>query len=354
VKPEQVRQRFEMLAGRVRSTRYDYWRDFRMFAEAVGLWKCSRTQLRTKGKELLVPYLNSLSDRSRTTIASRIKKVWRKGLDLPWPVETDELAPSAKPRRMKAPRRETVEPWVHAARNERDLYERSWFLVELNHGLRPVDQQAELRRSDVVYNEATNKPLGVYAEAPEHGFKRDSDLLTPFSPEEAEAVEAWLKVHPDGSADAYIWPHRNFKEVIDPKHPMTQHVIERMRRRFAKRWNLPWLTSKDMRHFVRTVLNESGMPAVERNYWQGHAPDLSNMDERYGDRTTEEILASQQRYLPNGPIGIYAKVEAVQGVPSEVVDIYRRLRSKEMDASDAVEALKALLRQQEKAVLVRQ
>jgi hypothetical protein len=348
VNKDQVRQRFEMLSGSVRS-KDQYWRSFETFANAVGLWRLTRKQLRSRGKMILVPYLNSLGDHSRKFVACRIKKVWRKGLDLPWPVENDELAPSAEPRLIEAPRRSVVEPWVHATRSERDLYERSWFLFELNHGLRPVDQQAELRRRDLVFNEATGKPLGIVVKDPtDRGFKRDAVLITALGDEEADAITAWLGSHPDGSGEARIWPKRLYDGEITASEAMTEPLITAMRRRFAKRWRLQWITSKGLRHFVRTVLNHSGMPATERNYWQGHKPNLNSMDERYGRLTMDETLESQRRYLPSGVVGTFLTTETANEVPSEIADIYKRLRAKEIDATEAAEAMRTLVRQQER------
>ncbi len=113
----------------------------------------------------------------------------------------------------------------------------------------------------------------------------------------------------------------------------------------ATRHHLPWLTSKDMRHFVRTVLNDSGMPIVERHYWQGHTPSPANMDEQYGDRPPEETLEVQRRYLPQGVLGTFLRGAPVtNGVPPEVRDVWSRLVAGELDSLEAVDALRDLVR----------
>lgn len=134
---------------------------------------------------------------------AEIRKVWRKGLELPWPLDSDDLAKGSGYVIVPAPNRRDVEPWVKAARNDTDLYERSWFLVEINHGLRPMNKQAALKRRHIRFGEATGKALGIVAGGSEAGFKTESYVVAAFAAEEADALAAWLSVHPDASQDAY-------------------------------------------------------------------------------------------------------------------------------------------------------
>jgi len=125
----------------------------------------------------------------------------------------------------------------------------------------------------------------------------------------------------------------------------TDKTTERMRHHFAARNRLPWLTSKDMKHFVRTVLNDSGMPKVERHYWQGHTADRADMDEQYGDRLPEETLEVQRRALPQGVLGTFLRASPTDGgVPPEVGDIWVRLVVGDIDSLEAATALKDLAR----------
>jgi len=326
-------------------TRREYWNRFETFAECERLWTVTKAKLASrKGRELLIRHYGHISERSRPFVLSGIKKVWTRGLELPWPLLKDDLPKPPRPRRVAAPRRESVEPWARAMRAEADSYERSWFFVELNGGLRPIDQQAELRLADLVFN-ATGDLVGIHAEAANHGFKRDADIRQQLPQEVARALKDWLKDHPAPGANAFVWPWRNCTGRIDPNRMNTDKTIDRMRRNFTKRNRLAWLTSKDVRHFVRTVLNDSGMPKVERHYWQGHLPNLADMDERYGDRPVEETFEVQRRSLPQGVIGTFLRVDrAKSDMPLEVEEVWRKIVAGELDSLDAAQALKELAR----------
>lgn len=356
VRLDEIKARFEaMTAARLTrgKTREDYWRRFERFAECEGLGRYTKRQLAgEKGREVLIRHYPHISERSRAFVLSGIKKVWTRGIGLPWPLEKDDLPRPPRPRRGVAPRKEYVERWVEAARREPDAYERSWLLVELNGGLRPVDQQAELRLEDLVFNVA-EEPVGIHAQAADHGFKRDADVRQHLPAEVAGALKDWLKEHPAPSAKAYVWPWRGMKEGlgkthVDANRMLTDRAIERMRRKFAERNRLPWLTSKDMRHFVRTVLNDSGMKKVERHYWQGHAFNPADMDERYGDKPAEETFEAQRRHLPQGVLGTFLRLGPAddEGVPSEVREIWSRMVAGELESSEAAEALRGLARAQ--------
>ncbi len=58
------------------------------------------------------------------------------------------------------------------------------------------------------------------------------------------------------------------------------------------------------------------------------------------------VLARQLSFLPDGPMGPFAKVQlTAEGVPSEVIDLWRRFQANEIDPMDFAEALKTLKRQ---------
>lgn len=355
VRLSEVKIRFEANSGRLKdSSKADYWRYFEKFATFVRLASYTRRQLEgAKGKELLVTYLKGLSPFSRSTYGYGIKKVWRRGLVLAWPLDREDLPPSSR-RNPPGPRRPDVEPWVNAARNESDAYERAWFSVELTYGLRPVNQQAHLRRRDVVFNEVTGKPIGLVASGAEEGFKTDSYLVAGFPLETSDAVADWLKKHPNASSDALLFPWRSADGTVNSSAETTEKMIGAMRHRFAKRWKLPWLTSKDMRKFVRGVLNDSGMPKPYRHAWQGHQLDRTDMDSVYGGKPWEETFESQLRYLPSGPMGLFGKIQTIhEEIPAELIDLWRRFRAREIDRMDFADSLKKLEQRTNPDILVK-
>ena len=350
VKLADVKRRFEVkCAARPDArTRKLYWRRFVVFAECEHLDRFSpRVLAGEKGAELIVTHWTHISERSRTQHVAAIKKIWTRGIGIAWPDIRDDLPRPSPARRMSAPRRELVEQWVKAVRNEESAYVRSWLLVEANGGLRPIDQQAELRVEDLVFD-PNGLPVAINAEAARHpGFKRPADIRQHLALEVGTALKEWLGQHPGPTQQAFVWPGRDSSRRCRRGTTMTTtRAVVAMRRDFQARHRLQWLTSKDFRHFVRTVLNDAGMPVVERHYWQGHSPNLSNMDERYGDRPFEESVEIQRSKLPQGPLGVFVRVErdARSELPAELRSIWERVTTGEIDAGEAGDELARLVR----------
>ena len=349
VELSEVRKHFEAKTPKMKeSSRADYWYYFRKFDEDVHVGRYTKRQLAgAKGKDLILEHIGHLAPFIRSTHMYGVKKVWVRGLGLAWPVDRDDLPPIPSPRLVPGPRRADIEPWVQAAKNERDPYERAWFFVELTYGFRPVNQQAHLRRRNLVFNEATGKVLGIVANGTEEDFKKDSYVIAAFPPDVADAVERWLKVHPDASQDAWLFPWRDVDGQVDPKRQAAGKVIRAMRKRFARRWNLQWVDSKATRKFVKGVLIDAGMPDPFKPCWQGHRPNRADMNAVYGVRPWEEMFASQLAYVPTGPMGIFGMVKTDSAeIPSEVVELWRRFKAKEIDAQDVADGIKSLDRKQ--------
>ena len=353
-----VETRFRAETGaRLRPRSQDqYWNTFLAFARDVHLEQFSLKQLQgKKGRELILSHVPKVKPHSRRHALAAIKKVWRKALAIQWPIENDDLERFPDPRPIRAPKRDIVELWVHAADSEQDLYEKSWFWTEQTDGLRPADQQAELCRKHLVRN-AMGKIVGILAEDPqEMGLKRDAPIEAGMPPELADVLDAWLAKHPSGDENAPIWPWRATGDGrIIPSRKPTPDGIERMRRKFAKRWHLPWVTSKAMRHFVITTLEDAGMPKTLRHLWRGHKAESGDMDAQYGQRAQpEDTFMAQLRYLPSGPRGTFLKVERTQeGVPKEWTELYLKIASGQVDRFDAMDKVKTLLQAMERQVTV--
>src|SRR5207247_1338548 len=127
LKLDEVQRRFEvMTAARLSrgKTRSAYWSYFRRLAECEKpgcghLTDYTRRQLAgDKGKELLISHYTHIADKVRVFAMAAIKKVWTRGLELPWPLVKDDLPPSRHSERGMAPRRDFVSQWVQAAREE--------------------------------------------------------------------------------------------------------------------------------------------------------------------------------------------------------------------------------------------
>ncbi len=88
------------------------------------------------------------------------------------------------------------------------------------------------------------------------------------------------------------------------------------------------------------------MSIVEHHYWQECSPNLTNMDERYGDRPFEESLEIQRSKLPQGPLGIFVRLDAEgpSDLPAELRSIWNRVLKGEIDAGEAGDELVRLVR----------
>lgn len=344
-----VRAHFEAMTPKLKErTKREYWKSFRAFAYRMELDQFSRKDLAgKKGEELLLRYFGLVKEshpHSLLPVCAGIKKVWRRGLDLPWPLESDDIPNAPSQRIIPGPRRDAVEPWVHAIENERDPYEHSWFMAQFTYGLRAVNQQSALRRQHIVYSETSEKPIGFMVHGADADFKRDSYFIAAIPPKVAEALEGWLKVHPDASPEAHIWPWRASDGNLDPSRPMTEKTIQAMRRNFAKRWHLAYIQSKAVRKFVKATLIQSGMKDPEKSYWQGHAPKRNDMDFVYGSKQPEEIFSSQLYYLPEGPFGMFAGMTAKVGIPPDLEALWAKAMSGQLDRLDAMDAFRAILK----------
>ncbi len=88
------------------------------------------------------------------------------------------------------------------------------------------------------------------------------------------------------------------------------------------------------------------MPIVEQHYWQECSPNLTNMDERYGDRPFEESLEIQRSKLPQGPLGIFVRLDAKgpSELPAELRPIWDRVLKGAIAASEAGDEVVKLVR----------
>ncbi len=357
VNTDDVKRRFEAMTNArltVARSRQEYWCAFMRMVECekcTPVTSLTRKQLAgRKGKEVLIAHYTHVPKSTRAFVVCAIKKVWTRGLDLRWPLDRDDLPRAPSPGRRAAPRREYVTAWVDAAREAREPYTKAWLLVELNGGLRPIDQQAELRLEDLVYNDA-GELIAIHALAGRHGFKRHADIQQALCPEVAGVLKEWLKEHPSPRPDAFVWPWKDWGGHIDPNKMNSPRTIERLHDDFEAKHHLPHLTPKDFRHFVRTVLNTSGLPAAERHYWQGHTPTTGNMDEQYGERSPEETFELQRRYLPGGVIGTFLRMAtqaAEDDIPDEAKDVVRQLFRHEIEGDEAGKALREIMRAMER------
>lgn len=305
------------------STRETYSHHFKRFARHVQIGQYTRRQLSgPKGKRLLLEHIATLPLRSRRPVLSGLASVWKFGLNLPWPIDAKvDIGKLPKTRRELTPLDSTVKTWYETLIHETSLYLQTLWLLIAQLGLRP-HTVARLRWSHVRYDER-GIPCEIRANGADEGFKTFADLVCNLSPDLADALVRLRKLSTDSNENDPILPWMD-------GWGRTKHSQQASRALYAKHWNrlrkkygLPRLRMKDMRHWVASQCRDSGLSEQARAYMQGHEQPIGNMGEAYDNRNEEINLARQAEKLPHGPLGIFEKsdVELVATLPNDLVTI---------------------------------
>ncbi len=352
----EVKARFDANwpAKRKMSTREQYWREFKDCFQAMNLRPYTKRQLQSKGREILLEYdrrlaahgrrqSKGLKGTSRRTIFAAIKKVWRRGVGLDWPCDPDDFPDAAVSPIYEGPPEEAVRQWWTAWTNETDPYLKGWFAVEFNNGLRGLNQQSHLLLRHLKRNEATQTLLGIVADGLDADFKTKSWVISPFPGFVGEAVRDHIQKLGITDGNAILFPWRDAKGNVKPNRMHTQDSIEKMREKFRAKWNLPKLTSRQARKFVKGMLCRVNVPQPYLGFWQGHASDAEDMTVTYGSRPWEESFETALRYLPGGPTSIFVKESAPrEGIPPRLADLWAKFESDKMEMTDFMNAVVAL------------
>ncbi len=81
---------------------------------------------------------------------------------------------------------------------------------------------------------------------------------------------------------------------------------------------------------------------LNRRYWLGQAPDLTDTSERYGDN--EEIPTTQSAALPDGFMGAFAQVQGPKKSNSPLDAIWEKILSVELEADEAADQMRQMVR----------
>jgi integrase len=263
-----------------------------------------------------------------------LKSVWTIGVRLPWPINNKvDIGRLPKPRPEPTPPNAPVKEWAEAIANERDPYLRLVWLLIAQHGWRP-SHAVGVRWSDVQYDEQSH-PYSIISSGAGAVFKSYAPVAVRLAPDVVRALEEWAKIHPDPNGNAFILPYRGLRAELDATRQMRSVEFRYHWLALQKKYGLPKLTSKSLRHWVSTQCRKAGLSKRASAYLQGHDADGgSSMRDWYDNVPIEEIFLEQGECFPNGPLAtvLPMSVELIPDIPPEAVSLLSQFLSGELDS----------------------
>lgn len=333
------------------SSSIKYERTFRRFYKAMDLGRYSTQKLRGKaGKKVILDFLYMIPLMSRKTTMALIKRVWTKGLGIDWPVVRDDIGKLPRVRRDRTPSDDVVRQWREAMKKEPDTYLRLLWLLVAEHGWRP-SHVGKIKWANVIWD-TEGMPIGIYADGATEGFKTISPIAARLCPEVQEALMGWKKeLDEKGHCPRLLVPWRTRGLVLMPDEEMTAGRLRRIWGYLKKKWRLPHLRAKDLRHWVATICRRMSKQATA--YLLGHDPTFGEpMAVRYDNPQIEVILDEQAQHFPDGLLATLdpPKVELMEDIDPELLDLIRRFMEGEILPSDLVGKLLDLRHQNSQMV----
>jgi len=329
----------EMRFNQATRTRYKpkvqpmYMLCFRTFWNAAALEGYSKRQLAgPKGKQLILDHLQRIPRGSWSNSLAKIKSVWTIGIGLPWPINNKvDIGRLPRSRPEPTPPNGPIKEWTMAVSKEKDPYLRLVWLLIAQHGWRP-SHATGVRWSDVQYDEHGH-PYAIIASGAGAEFKTYAPVAVRLAPDVIQALEGWSKVHPDPNGNAFILPYRGLTGKLNATRHMETDKYRDHWAALQKRYGLPKLTPKALRHWVSTACRKAGLSKRASAYLQGHEADGgSSMRDWYDNVPIEEIFQEQAERFPNGPLAtvLPIEVELIPDLPPEAVALLSQLLSREI------------------------
>lgn len=304
-------------------TREQYAMLFRVFAREMKLEQYTRKQLAGgKGKVLIKAYIEQHPRPSWRTMLGRLKGVWTAGLGLPWPINIKaEFGKLPRGRREETPPDGPVKQWAEALRHETDLYLRLTWLFLAQHGWRP-SHIAKVKWRNIRYQDG--RPWALVADGVQEDFKTPAPVAVKLAPDVVEALENWRKTAPSTIPEKPILPWRSKKGIYNIDRIQITPQFRRVWASLRRRWNLPALRPKDLRHWVATTCRKSGLSKQASAYLMGHdSASGGQMRDWYDNPQLVDIFDEQGARLPGGPLGFLypPEVRIIEGLPEEVLKV---------------------------------
>ena len=333
-----------------------YKREFLRFAERSNLAQYTRQQLKgRKAKELILFYLERISIPSRRVIISYLRLVWVEGLDLPWPIDAKrEIGRLPRTRREGSPPDAIVQRWATTMKNEPDIYLKLLWLLIAQHGWRP-SHVIKLRWANVRFDD-TGMPIAIVADGVQDDFKTFAPIAVKLTPDVQEVLIEWRAILKEPHPERPLLPWRSCNKQLEPSRPLNYSLIREIWWRIAKKWGLPALRPKDMRHWVASACRKAGLSKQASAYLMGHDPTQGGaMRDWYDAPQLEDVFLEQAKTLPRGPLGTFEPptVQLVEGIPSEVLELVKAYITGELPTLQFMEKIEvAKLRQHAQSTII--
>jgi integrase len=328
------------------NTPYMYEMGFRRFAKAVNLEQYSKRQLSGKiGKEIIISFMfdeKIVPIKSRRFYRGAIKSVWRRGLELPFPVEREDLGELPDTGRRRTPRDIEVEPHVNAVDVEEEPFLKVLVLIIMLFGVRPSHARL-FRWKNVEWRD--DRPYAIITDGTEPGNKKMVPVIAWIPPILAEALLLLRKTIPEATTEDPILPHRKSNGKIEHSVMMTHSEYHTQWLRFEKKHLLNHIPPAFWRHWFKTICRRVKIAKPAGKAMCGHKYRIIDMDELYDNSDQIDILGEQSMMLPNGTIGYaFPKViESLPDIPPELLESLRDVISGKIHYSQHTEALMAYL-----------
>jgi len=303
-----------------------------------------------KGKQLILDHLQKMPRGSWRPNISKMKSVWKYGLGLPWPLDNKvDLGRLPKSRPEPTPPDQAVREWAETIAREKDPYLKLVWLLIAQHGWRP-SHATGVRWSDLKYD-VNGRPNAIIASGAGAEFKSYAPVAVWLAPNLVQALEDWRKVHPNPNGNAFILPFRGLKRELDSNRKMQSDEFRWHWNALQKKYGLPKLRPKDLRHWVSTACRKAGLSKRASAYLQGHDADGgTSMRDWYDNVPLEEILQEQADVFPSGPLAtvLPVDVELVSDLPPEAVALLSRFLTGELDSYEFLPQIVELRKRIEK------
>jgi integrase len=329
------------------STRREYLDRYREMSREQNLEKYTKRQLAgPKGKQLIIDYISTVPRSSVRTQLAAIKRVWLCGLELPWPIDNKmDIGKCPKVRRLPTPPDKLVKEWGTAVAKEKDPYWRLVWLLTAQFGWRP-SHSTGIRWSDIQHDEL-GKPYAIIAAGQDGEFKTNAPVIVTLWPDVAQALEDWRAIHPSPNSNGWFLPHRTVPGKLDTGRRMTTKQFERHWAAIRKKYGLPKLTPKDLRHWVSTSCRRAGLSKQASACLQGHdAEGGGSMRDWYDNPQVEDLLQEQKDHFLNGPLGTLTpiEVELMEDIPPEALSLMKDYFAGQLGTMSLMQSMEELKR----------
>jgi len=287
-------------------TQNQYASKFRAFLATVpGI---TREQLvGTKGKRALIDFLCD----KRVAYRTAIRRVWKKGLNLPWPVDNDDLARPPRTRPSVAPETKKVLAFHEAMMKELRAERRLSWLMCINLGWSPADVVTTSidevqERSGIHYIMRERQKTGTWMVA----VIPEETLIT---------LKKVGKMHYKRGT-VWRWWHK-----------------------VAQKHGIPPVTPRQARKWFKVHARESGLSKPATASMMGHDLAGKDVQDWYDQPPIADILVEQSEKLPRGTLAtvLIPKVELI-GPDNEAMALWQDYKANKLTTTELMTKLEKL------------